>query len=488
MPRQRSHFSCADCGATTPKWHGRCPECGAWNSLTEVAAPDQPPGRFRSRSSGPVLLAEIETEAESRVSSGLGEFDRVLGGGIVPGELILLGGDPGIGKSTLLLQFAARVAAEAPVLYVSGEESARQLRLRSDRVGATVPQVTDLRRTDDAKGGAAPARRVTGLRRTDGARCGAAPARHLYILTETNLQVVLREVERLRPRVIIVDSIQTAYLDSVAASPGSITQLRECTLRLMDLAKATEIATFLVGHVTKDGNIAGPRVLEHIVDAVLYLEGERFHAYRLLRATKNRFGSTDEVGVFEMAPTGLREVSNPSAAFLAQRVAAASGSAVAVPLEGSRALLVEVQALVAATAFGMPRRTVVGVDLNRLHLLIAVLTKRLGLALGNQDVYVNAVGGLKLAEPACDLGLAAAIASSYRDKVLPADLAFLGEVGLQGELRPVNQIERRLTEAQRMGFRRCVVPASDARRLEHSQEPQLVGAAGLREAFESAFC
>ena len=255
----------------------------------------------------------------------------------------------------------------------------------------------------------------------------------------------------------------------------------------MDLAKATEIATFLVGHVTKDGNIAGPRVLEHIVDAVLYLEGERFHAYRLLRATKNRFGSTDEVGVFEMAPTGLREVTNPSAAFLAQRVASASGSAVAVPLEGSRALLVEVQALVAATAFGMPRRTVVGVDLNRLHLLIAVLTKRLGLALGNQDVYVNAVGGLKLAEPACDLGLAAAIASSYRDKILPADLAFLGEVGLQGELRPVSQIERRLTEAQRMGFRRCVVPASDARRLERSHEPQLIGATGLRDAFEAAF-
>ena len=449
MPRQRSHFTCAECGATTPKWHGRCPECGAWNSLAEVATPDQAPDRFRSRSSGPVLLAEIETEAESRVSSGLGEFDRVLGGGIVPGELILLGGDPGIGKSTLLLQFAARVAAEAPVLYVSGEESARQLRLRSDRIRATAP--------------------------------------HLYILTETNLQAVLREVERLRPRVIIVDSIQTAYLDSIAASPGSITQLRECTLRLMDLAKATEIATFLVGHVTKDGNIAGPRVLEHIVDAVLYLEGERFHAYRLLRATKNRFGSTDEVGVFEMAPNGLREVTNPSAAFLAQRVASASGSAVAVPLEGSRALLVEVQALVAATAFGMPRRTVVGVDLNRLHLLIAVLTKRLGLALGNQDVYVNAVGGLKLAEPACDLGLAAAIASSYRDKILPADLAFLGEVGLQGELRPVSQIERRLTEAQRMGFRRCVVPASDARRLERSHEPQLIGATGLRDAFEAAF-
>ena len=315
MPRQRSHFTCADCGATTPKWHGRCPECGAWNSLTEAAAPDQAAGRFRPRSSGPVLLAEIETDAESRVSSGLGEFDRVLGGGIVPGELILLGGDPGIGKSTLLLQFAARVAAEAPVLYVSGEESARQLRLRSDRIKATAPL-------------------MTGLRRTDGAGCGAAPARHLYILTETNLQAVLREVERLRPQVIIVDSIQTAYLDSIAASPGSITQLRECTLRLMDLAKATEIATFLVGHVTKDGNIAGPRVLEHIVDAVLYLEGERFHAYRLLRATKNRFGSTDEVGVFEMAPTGLREVTNPSAAFLAQRVASASGSAVAVPLEG----------------------------------------------------------------------------------------------------------------------------------------------------------
>ena len=369
--------------------------------------------------------------------------------GIVPGALVLLGGDPGIGKSTLLLQVAAQVGTSDSIIYVSGEESARQLRLRADRIGA------------------------------------AAPALHVFM--ETHLERVLEEVARLRPHVLIVDSIQTMYLDTIPSSPGSISQLRECTLRLMELAKSEEVSTFLVGHVTKEGSIAGPRALEHIVDAVLYLEGERYQAYRLLRAAKNRFGSTDEVGVFEMVAAGLREVGNPSAAFLAQRVEAASGSAVAVPLEGSRALLVEVQALVAPTAFGLPRRTAVGVDLNRLLLLIAVLSKRLGLTLGNQDIYVNAVGGLKLVEPACDLAVAAAIASSSRDQVVPPDLAFIGEVGLQGELRSVAHVERRLTEARRMGFRRCVVPASDAERLGQRDEQQLLGVGTVREAFALAF-
>lgn len=449
MPRQRSNFACRECGYCAPKWHGRCPECGSWNSLLQIDGGNRQAGGPNAGASRPLRLADVGCQQDSRSNSGVAEFDRVLGGGIVPGELIMLGGDPGIGKSTLLLQVVAQVALKAPVLYVSGEESARQVRLRAERIGATAPE--------------------------------------LYILTETNVQVVIQEAKRLRPQVVVIDSIQTAYLESIESSSGSITQLRECTLQLMEMAKSTDIAIFLVGHVTKDGNIAGPRVLEHIVDAVLYMEGEFSSPYRLLRATKNRFGTTDEVGVFEMAPAGLREVANPSAAFLAERVTSASGSAVAVPLEGRRALLVELQALVVPTAFGMPRRTAVGVDVNRLHLVIAVLSKRLGLSLGNQDVFANAVGGLRLLEPACDLGIAAAITSSYRDKFFPADVAFVGEVGLQGEIRPVSQIERRLMEARRMGFTRCVIPAGDAHRLGESNGQALVGATGLRDAFDLIF-
>jgi DNA repair protein RadA/Sms len=463
MPRTRVLYSCQQCGAESAKWLGRCPDCGAWNSYVEGvrAAPLRPSAvnEARSRASAtgavPERLADVSLAELARIPAGLQEFDRVLGGGIVPGSLVLIGGDPGIGKSTLLLQVAANVAATGRrVLYVSGEESARQVRLRAERLGAGAPAGADRAdRTDrpESAGGA-----VQGL------------PEHLYVLAETSLDAVLAQVDALQPHLLIVDSVQTVYLSELPSSPGNVTQLRECALRLMGLAKSRNLPVFLVGHVTKEGNIAGPRSLEHIVDCVLYLEGERFYTYRLLRAEKNRFGSTNEIGVFEMEADGLRQVLNPSAAFLSERQTASAGSAVTVPLEGSRALLVEVQALVAGSGLAMPRRTSIGVDLNRLLLLLAVLSKRVGLPLGSQDVYVNVVAGLKIAEPAADLGLALAIASSWRDVAVDPGLAVVGEVGLLGELRPVRQLERRLAEAARLGFERCIVPAGDLRRLAQS--------------------
>ncbi|HEU5317833.1 MAG TPA: DNA repair protein RadA [Chloroflexota bacterium] len=464
MPKTRVVFNCQDCGAESAKWLGRCPECGAWNSYVEdarlsataraVAAGHPTDTRGRAGTGIPERLVDVSLQDSLRVPSGMGELDRVLGGGIVPGSLVLIGGDPGIGKSTLLLQAAAHVASGgSSVLYVSGEESARQVRLRAERLGSLSDS--------------------------------------LFVLSETSLDSVLASVDRLNPSLMIVDSIQTAYVEDVASSPGNVAQLRECTLRLMNVAKARELPIFLVGHVTKEGNIAGPRVLEHIVDCVLYLEGERFYSYRLLRAAKNRFGSTNEVGVFEMEQGGMREVPNPSAAFLSERASSSSGSAVTVPLEGTRALLVEVQALVAGTAFGAPRRTAVGIDHNRLALLTAVLGKRLGLPLGSQDVYVNVVAGLKIPEPAVDLGVALAIGSSARDVPIDPGLVAVGEVGLAGELRVVSQIERRLGEAARLGFQRAIVPAGDYRRLVASEGAtygglQLHGAATIAQAFDVA--
>jgi DNA repair protein RadA/Sms len=457
MPRTHVLFTCQECGNDSAKWLGRCPDCGAWNSYVEGvrAAPARAAAVHESRTrpggpggARPERLKDVPPGDLARASTGLAEFDRVLGGGIVPGSLVLIGGDPGIGKSTLLLEAAANVAAAGKrVLYVSGEESARQVRLRAQRLiaGETLPD-------------------------------------ELYVLAETSLDAVLGQVEALEPDLLIVDSVQTVYLPELASSPGNVTQLRECALRLMGVAKSKHLPVFLVGHVTKEGNIAGPRSLEHLVDCVLYLEGERFYAYRLLRAEKNRFGSTNEIGVFEMEADGLRQVPNPSAAFLSERQTANAGSAVTVPLEGSRALLVEVQALVAPSGMALPRRTSLGVDLNRLHLLLAVLGKRVGLPLGSQDVYVNVVAGLKIAEPAADLGVALAIASSWQDTPADAGLAVVGEVGLLGELRPVRQMERRLAEAARLGFERCIVPAGDLRRLSGEKSggaPQEVRRDGL---------
>jgi DNA repair protein RadA/Sms len=373
-------------------------------------------------------LDEIPTAGVERRPVAIGEFSRVLGGGLVPGSLVLIGGDPGIGKSTLLLQCADSIATDqARLLYVTGEESEHQVKLRSDRLGIHNSNI--------------------------------------YLLSETRLGAVLDAVERFKPQVLVVDSIQTMYLDELTSAAGSVSQVRECTARLMTLAKRGDIAVFIVGHVTKEGAIAGPRVLEHMVDAVLYLEGERYHQYRILRAVKNRFGSTDEVGVFEMEEGGLREVLNPSAAFLQERSQNAAGSAVTVTVEGTRPILVEVQGLTTTAAYGTARRTVNGFDFNRLQMLVAVLTRRVGLDLGDQDIFVNVVGGLRIEEPAADLGVALAVASSFRERRVDPGTVAIGEVGLSGELRSVGQLERRLSEAANLGFSRVIAPATLGRGL-----------------------
>jgi DNA repair protein RadA/Sms len=449
MPKTRTFYVCQQCGAQSPRWLGKCPDCGAWNSFVEtMESPTSSPVSSIGRRSAPVPLPEITTDGFARLQFPMGEFSRVLGGGIVPGSLVLIGGDPGIGKSTLLLQVSSLVAdGGGPVLYVSGEESAQQIKLRADRLSLANQQ--------------------------------------LYVLAETNLHEILGHIERLAPRLVVIDSIQTVYLEELTSAAGSVGQLRECTVQLMRLAKTTNIPIFLVGHVTKEGAIAGPRVLEHIVDTVLYLEGERFQSYRLLRGTKNRFGSTNEVGVFEMRGEGMVEVDNPSQVFLAER-SAAPGSAIVVTLEGTRPLLVEIQALCATTSFGLPRRTANGIDFNRLLILAAVLTKRVGMNLGNQDVFVNVVGGLKIEEPAADLGVALAIASSFREVPVAPDLVVIGEVGLSGELRSVSQVEKRLNEALKLGFKRCLLPKAVQRTAQRVAGMESLVARSLHEALEVA--
>jgi DNA repair protein RadA/Sms len=434
---------------------GRCPDCGEWNSFVEVveqkAREKSASGAPRTR---PQRLTEVELGNLTRLPVEIQEFARVMGGvpaGIVPGSLTLVGGDPGIGKSTLLMQLAASMAkADCPVLYVSGEESVQQLKMRADRLGMSTE--------------------------------------HLFLVTETDLDVIIGHVNEIGPRLVVVDSIQTMYLDELTSAAGSISQVRECAARMQNLCKSSGVAVMLVGHVTKSGALAGPKVLEHIVDTVLYLEGDRFHTYRLLRSVKNRFGATSEVGVFEMRGDGMVEVANPSEAFLAERLAAAPGSAIAVTMEGTRPLLVEVQALASTTSFGLPRRTPNGVDFNRLLLLVAVLQKRIGLKLGDQDVFVNVIGGLRIGEPAADLAIAIAIASSMRDLPVAPDLAFVGEVGLSGELRAVSQLAARLNEAAKLGFRRCLVPKSLRKPRVESQPAglEIIGARSLGEAIEVA--
>jgi DNA repair protein RadA/Sms len=408
---------------------GKCPDCGAWDSLVEqVERKEAASGRVRTPTIGegrPLPLRQIATDGFARLPVLFEEFARVLGGGLVPGSLVLIGGDPGIGKSSLLTQVAAHFAEQVgPALYVSAEESAQQIKLRTTRMGLN-PE-------------------------------------HLLIYSETSLDAIIEQFREIRPRLMVVDSIQTVYLEDMTSAAGSVSQVREGALRLLRAAKETGTPIFLVGHVTKEGAIAGPRVLEHIVDAVLYLEGERFHQYRLLRGVKNRFGSTDEVGVFEMTQSGLQEVLNPSQVFLAERSVGTPGSTVAVTMEGTRPLLVEVQALTATTASAQPRRTANGFDMNRLLMLIAVLSKRVGLPLFNQDVYVNIVGGLKINEPAVDLAVAVAIASSFRNQRVQTDMAFVGEIGLSGELRSTSHLERRLGEAAKLGFQRAICPNSAA--------------------------
>ena len=424
MPKTRTRFVCQQCGYVAARWSGRCPQCEQWNTLVETLEQRRGPGVSRVPAQNvPQPITSISTDGFARIPVPLEEFNRTLGGGIVPGSVVLIGGDPGIGKSTLLLQISALLAANGKAtLYVSGEESVQQIKMRAHRLNIAEEQ--------------------------------------LYVIAETNLNQILDQIERLGPQLVIVDSIQAVYLDELESSAGSIGQVRECATALLRMAKSQGIPVFLVGHVTKEGAIAGPRVLEHMVDTVLYLEGERFHSYRLLRSVKNRFGSTNEVGVFEMQEQGLAEIANPSEAFLSERLASATGSVVAVTMEGTRPLLVEIQALTTATSSGLPRRTANGIDFNRLLLLVAVLSKRVGLKLATQDVFVNVVGGLRISEPAADLGVAAAIASSLRGVPVPDDFVFLGEVGLSGELRSVGQADRRLNEAAKLGFKRCIVPRS----------------------------
>ena len=440
----RTIFVCQQCGKESLKWLGRCPNCQEWNSFQETVVSAATPTNISALGNPPQELAQVAVDVSDRFPLPLAELNRVLGGGLVSGSMVLIGGDPGIGKSTLLLQVSALVAqAGGKVAYVSGEETLSQIRLRAERLG------------------------VSGEK--------------LYLLAETDLDVILSHLEQLAPSLVVIDSIQAVSLPEMDSAAGSIGQVRECTLRLMHWAKPNAVPVFIAGHVTKDGAIAGPRVLEHIVDVVLYLEGEQFSAYRVLRGVKNRFGSTNEVGVFEMKEEGLIEVDNPSKAFLSQRWEEAIGSTVVPTLEGSRPLLVEIQALTTPTAFGLPRRTANGVDFGRLLLITAVLTKRAGLKLGNQDIIANVTGGLKIAEPAADLGIALAIASSARDVAVDPGLAVVWEVGLSGELRAVSQLERRVAEAARLGFKRCLVPKTSAS-VSKPKNIELVSASTLREA------
>ena len=458
MKQPKVVFVCQECGAQAPKWAGRCDDCGKWNTLVEerpvatdgVSAAGAGHRYAHSGASGSAkLYAEVDTTNAVRLSSGIGEFDRVLGGGIVPGSLVLLGGEPGIGKSTLLLQAAAHFAREAgPVLYASGEESEHQIKSRGDRLGV-----------------------------------GAAP---VYLLSETCIERILEEVARLKPSLVIIDSIQTVFSNRFQSAPGSIGQVREAATQFLFAAKGQNIPTVLVGHVTKDGNLAGPKALEHVVDTVLYFEGERHHSHRVIRAIKNRFGAVSELGVFEMTGTGLRPVANPSRLFLSERASGTPGSAVLCCVEGSRPILVEVQALVSTSTYGNARRMAIGIDQNRLSLLLAVLEKRAGLSLAGDDVYVNIAGGMSIEEPAADLSVVAAVASSVRNRGLAPATAVFGEVGLSGEIRGIPQAPLRIREAVQMGFTRVILPAANVDRSEPGPggECELVGVRTVGEALD----
>ncbi|WHY72489.1 DNA repair protein RadA [Fictibacillus enclensis] len=427
MAKNKSVFMCQECGYESPKWMGKCPGCHQWNTMVEEVIKKDTPTRGLSTSSSsgtqqkPQSIVSVKSEQEPRINTHTTELNRVLGGGIVPGSLVLVGGDPGIGKSTLLLQTSAKLAEHGQkVLYISGEESVKQTKLRSDRLDIA--------------------------------------AKELFVLAETDLDLIEKAVNEINPSVVIIDSIQTVYRPEVTSAPGSVSQVRECTSHFMRIAKTKGIAIFIVGHVTKEGAIAGPRMLEHMVDAVLYFEGERHHTYRILRAVKNRFGSTNEIGVFEMKELGLAEVLNPSEIFLEERSKGVAGSTVVASLEGTRPMLVEIQALVSPTSFGNPRRMATGIDHNRVSLLMAVLEKRVGLLLQNQDAYLNVAGGVRLDEPAVDLSVAVSIASSFRDAPTRPTDVIIGEVGLTGEVRRVSRIDQRIHEAAKLGFERAIIP------------------------------
>lgn len=453
--KSQSKYVCQDCGYVSARWVGRCPSCGGWNTFVEeIAAPRQSKSRHSrlSEEAAPVPITEVSSISERRITTGLEEFDRVLGGGIVPGSVVFVGGDPGIGKSTLMLQVAAQVSSQRQqrVLYVTGEESVQQIKLRADRLTAR-------------------------------------PTENVLIFGETSLDLVSDAIERTEPDILIIDSIQTMYRPELESAPGSVSQVRESTALIMKAAKRGELAAFIIGHVTKEGILAGPKVVEHMVDTVLQLEGERHYAYRILRALKNRFGSTNEIGIFEMRSDGLCEVTNPSEIFLSERSLGASGSTVVATLEGTRPILVEVQALVAPTSYGVPQRTSTGIDGRRLAILLAVLERRVGLRLGSYDVFVNVAGGVRIDEPAADLGIAASIASSLKDIPVEAQSVAVGEVGLAGEVRTISHIEKRIQEAKKLGFRRIVVPRQNLKSaygVQNRNGIEVVGVDSVERAME----
>ena len=449
MAKAKTVFFCSDCGHESSKWLGQCPACKSWNTFVEEKQSVTKKGGAKPRraSASPMNMSEISIKSEERIPTGIGELDRVLGGGIVTGSLSLVGGDPGIGKSTLLLQVCRNlVNARRKVLYVSGEESAHQIKMRAERIGAFEDE--------------------------------------LLLFCETILEEILEGIRKVHPEFVVIDSIQTMFSEELTAAAGSVSQVREVTAQMMRIAKEENIAVFIVGHVTKEGVVAGPRTLEHMVDTVLYFEGEREAAYRILRGVKNRFGSTNEIGVFEMCADGLAEVENPSKMMLNGRPVDASGSVVVCSLEGTRPILIEIQALISPTSLQMPRRTAVGIDYNRVNLLMAVLEKRVGLQLGGCDAYVNLAGGMRLGEPAIDLGIILAIASSYKNMPLPEDTIIFGEVGLVGEIRRVSQGDQRIKEAEKLGFKTCILPKANVDSLKIRTNMRLLGVANVREALD----
>ncbi len=445
-------YKCSNCGYSQPRWLGRCPECGEWNSLEEIIIDKNnvtPAGRGSEavEKQKPVGLATVKAQENSRLSTGIDEFDRVLGGGATKRSAILLGGEPGIGKSTLILQICDKVKGEGKVLYVSGEESAEQIKIRADRLGIN---------NDD-----------------------------ILFLGETDISIINQEITEIKPKLVIIDSIQTMYSEELSAAAGSVSQVREITSQIMRVCKSQGITTIIIGHVTKDGTIAGPRVLEHMVDTVLYLEGERFFSYRILRSVKNRFGSTNELGMFEMKGEGLCEILNPSDILISEREGNPSGSCIVASMEGSRPMLIELQALTTQSIYGIPKRTGNGIDYNRLSVLVAVLEKRAYMMVGSQDIYLNVVGGIKLNEPAVDLGICAVVASSFKNVSIPKDTVVMGEVGLTGEVRRINMIEKRLKEAEKMGYKTCIIPENNKKYLENSYKMEIIGVKNISDALKA---
>ena len=448
----KSVFVCSDCGNESPRWLGRCPDCGAWNTLFEqkiekaVTTKSMAPAVSLTNASHPAKLADISVSDDERIHTGLNELDRVLGGGLVVGSFVLLGGDPGIGKSTILLQICEHLGKTQKILYVSGEESQRQVKMRADRLNVSTE--------------------------------------NLLVYSETNMNSIIDCINREKPDILIVDSVQTMFNPDLSPAPGSVSQIREVTAILMRIAKENEIATFLVGHVTKDGSIAGPKILEHMVDCVLYFEGDRHRSYRIIRAIKNRFGSTNEIGVFEMDESGLIEIPNPSEAMLSGRPESAPGSCIICTMEGSRPILAELQALTARSSFGNSRRTTNGIDMSRMLMLLAVLEQRAGLNIATHDAYVNVVGGLKMVEPAVDMGVALALASSFLEKVIPSGVVAIGEIGLAGEIRACSYIEARITEAEKMGFLKCLVPYSNFSKLKNFNKIEVIPYRNIRQIID----